>query len=170
MGVWELIRKAKDPSLYTVVFEDSAAMLGLIVAFVGVFLGHWLENPYFDGAASIIIGLILMAVAFILVVETKGLLLGEGMEAEGLASVRGIVEADEAVERTGGILTMYMGPHGLLVNLEVVFNASLKVEAIHEAIHRIERAIVAKHSDVTRIYIEVQSLAGNPTIDITGAS
>jgi len=162
MGVWEFIRKAKDPSLYTVVFEDSAAMLGLIVAFVGVFLGNLIENLYFDGAASIIIGLILMAVAFILVVETKGLLLGEGMEAEGLASVRGIVEADNAVERAGDILTMYMGPHALLVNLEVVFKVSLQAEAIHEAIHRIERAIVAKHPDVTRVYIEVQSLAGDP--------
>ncbi|HBD06992.1 MAG TPA: cation transporter, partial [Syntrophobacteraceae bacterium] len=64
------------------------------------------------------------------------LLLGEGMEAEGLASVRGIVEADNAVERAGDILTMYMGPHALLVNLEVVFKVSLQAEAIHEAIHR----------------------------------
>ncbi len=162
MGAWEFIRKGKDPSLYTVVFEDSAAMLGLIVAFIGVFLGHLFENPYFDGGASIVIGIILMSVAFILVVETKGLLLGEGMEPEGIASLRRIIEADEAVERAGDILTLYMGPHALLVNLEVVFKPSLGAEAIHEAIHRIERAIGAEHPDVSRIYIEVQSLAGDP--------
>lgn len=162
MGVWEFIRKGKDPSLYTVVFEDSAAMLGLIVAFIGVFLGHLFENPYFDGGASIIIGLILMSVAFVLVVETKGLLLGEGMEPDGIASLRSIVEADDAVERAGDILTMYMGPHALLVNLEVVFKSSLRAEAIHDATHRIEREIVAVHPQVTRVYIEVQSLAGDP--------
>jgi len=162
MGVWEFIRKAKDPSLYTVVFEDSAAMLGLVVAFIGVFLGHLFENPYFDGGASIIIGLILMAVAFILVVETKGLLLGEGMEADDIASLRRIVESDEGVERAGDILTMYMGPHSVLVNLEVVFKDTLSAEAIHETIHRVESGIIAAHPEVARVYIEVQSLAGDP--------
>lgn len=159
---WRFIRDSKDPSLYTVVLEDSAAMLGLIFAFLGVFFGHMLHNPYLDGIASIAIGLLLMGVAFILASETKGLLLGEGMDAAQLASVRGIVEGDEGVERAGDILTMYMGPHSLLVNLEVVFKDALSAEQIHDAIHRIERAIVAVHPEVTRVYIEVQSLAGDP--------
>ncbi|MBN2405948.1 MAG: cation transporter [Coriobacteriia bacterium] len=162
LGAWEFIRQSKDPSLYTVVLEDSAAMTGLVFAFLGVFFGHLLNNPYLDGIASIAIGLLLMGVAFILAAETKGLLLGEGMTAAGIESLRNIVEADEGVERAGEILTMYMGPHALLVNLEVVFKDTLSAEEIHDAIHRVETGITAKHPDVSRVYIEVQSLAGDP--------
>jgi len=103
------IRNSKDPSLYTVVLEDSAAMIGLVVAFLGVFFGHLLENPYFDGGASIVIGLLLMSVAWILGSETKGLLLGESADAATLARIREAVEADRAVERAGEILTMVHG-------------------------------------------------------------
>ncbi len=162
LGSWEFIRQSKDPSLYTVVLEDSAAMTGLVFAFLGVFFGHLLNNPYLDGIASIAIGLLLMGVAFILAAETKGLLLGEGMTAAGIENLRSIVEADEGVERAGEILTMYMGPHALLVNLEVVFKDTLSAEQIHDSIHRVETGITAKHPDVSRVYIEVQSLAGDP--------
>lgn len=78
-GVWRAIRTGKDPSLFTIVFEDSAALAGLIVAFIGVFLGHLLENPYFDGAASVAIGLILAGVAALLAMESKGLLVGRAL-------------------------------------------------------------------------------------------
>lgn len=153
------VRESKDPSLYTVLFEDTAAMLGLIVAFLGVFLGHVLSNPYIDGAASVLIGLILMAVAFFLAVESKGLLIGEGADPGTLARIRRLVESDEAVERAGSILTMYLGPHELLVNLGVVFKEGLRVERIHDAVHRIETAIETAHPECTRVYIEVESLA-----------
>ncbi|MHB1342038.1 MAG: cation diffusion facilitator family transporter [Coriobacteriia bacterium] len=152
------IRKSKDPSLYTIVLEDSAAMLGLIFAFAGVFLGHLFDNPYFDGGASIIIGLLLMSVAWLLGVETKGLLLGEGADAETLASIREAVESDRSVDRAGEILTMYMGPSELIVNLGVQFKSTLGAEEIHDAIHRIETAISVKHPECTRVYIEVESL------------
>ncbi len=87
-GAWQYIRSAKDPSTYTVVLEDAAAMLGLVFAFLGVFFGHLLKNPYLDGAASVAIGLLLMGVAFILAFETKSLLLGEGVDAATLARRR----------------------------------------------------------------------------------
>ncbi|MHB8707166.1 MAG: cation diffusion facilitator family transporter [Coriobacteriia bacterium] len=152
------IRKSKDPSLYTIVLEDSAAMLGLIFAFAGVFFGHLLDNPYFDGGASILIGVLLMGVAWLLGVETKGLLLGEGADAETLASIREAVESDRSVDRAGEILTMYMGPSELIVNLGVQFKSTLGAEEIHDAIHRIETAISVKHPECTRVYIEVESL------------
>jgi len=158
LGPWQFIRESKDPSLYTVVLEDSAAMLGLVFAFLGVFFGHLFGNPYLDGIASIAIGLLLMAVAFVLASETKGLLLGEGLDAAGLAELRRLVEADADVERAGDILTMYLGPNDLLVNLGVTFRPGLRAEAMHESIRRIEAAISARYPECTRVYIEAESL------------
>ncbi|MCL4078017.1 cation diffusion facilitator family transporter [Coriobacteriia bacterium Es71-Z0120] len=154
----EFIRSSKDPSLYTVVFEDSAAMLGLVVAFLGVFFGHLLENPYFDGAASIVIGLILMGVAWLLAAETHGLLLGEGADPALTRRLTEIIASDEAVERVTELLTMYMGPHDLLVNVGVQFRRGIHAEAVHRAIHRIEERLQAEHPEIKRVYVEVDSL------------
>lgn len=155
---WDYIRTAKDPSTYTVVLEDSAAMAGLVFAFLGVFFGHLLNNPYLDGAASILIGVLLMAVAFVLAFETKGLLLGEGVDKATLADMRRRIEADPAVSGVGDILTMYMGPHELLVNLGVQFEPGTSVEESREAIGRIEADIAGAYPECTRIYIEAESL------------
>ena len=161
----QFIRRSKDPSLYTVVFEDTAAMLGLIIAFLGIFFGHMLENPYLDGAASIAIGLLLMSVAGVLASRTKGLLLGEGVNPEELADMRNRVESDPAVERAGDILTMYMGPHDLLVNMGVCFAPGTTAEEMHEAIRRIEADLRAGYPETNRVYIEAESLpvAGAPS-------
>jgi cation diffusion facilitator family transporter len=155
---WRYMRTAKDPSTYTVVLEDSAAILGLFFAFLGVFLGHLLKNPYFDGAASIVIGLLLMSVAFFLAFETRSLLLGEGVDRGTLADMRRRVEADPAVEKAAEILTMYMGPHDLLVNLGVCFKKGVSAEQAHEAIHRIEGSIQGAYPECLRVYIEAESL------------
>jgi len=153
----DFIRASKDPSLFTIVFEDAAAMLGLIVAFIGVFLGQVTGSPYFDGAASVIIGLILMSVAWLLARESKGLLVGEGVEAATLAAMRGLVAAESGVECVGDIRTMYLGPNDLLVNLDVAFGEGLGGEAIHEAITRIEDVLKAAYPEVKRVYVEVES-------------
>lgn len=165
-SAWQFIRTSKDPSLYTVVLEDSAAMLGLAVAFLGVFFGHLFHNAYLDGVASIVIGLLLMSVAFLLASETKGLLLGEGADDATVADIRARVEADPAVQQAGDILTMYMGPHELLVNLGVSFTPGLPAEEMHEAIHRIEADIARSYPECTRVYIEAESLPvpGEPPV------
>jgi cation diffusion facilitator family transporter len=157
-GAWRYIRGAKDPSTYTVVLEDCAAMLGLFFAFLGVFFGHLLKNPYFDGAASVIIGLLLMSVAFLLAFETRSLLLGEGVDSATLADMRRRVEADPAVGQAAEILTMYMGPHDLLMNLGVSFKKGVSAEQAHEAIHRIEGSIREAYPECLRVYIEAESL------------
>lgn len=154
----EFVRTSKDPSLYTVVFEDLAALLGLVVAFLGVFFGHLLKNPYLDGAASIVIGLILMGVAWLLAAETKGLLLGEGADSAIRRRLTEMVESDEMVERVTELLTMYMGPHDLLVNVGVEFREGISAEAVHAAIHRIEEHLQAEHPEIKRVYVEVDSL------------
>lgn len=158
MGAWQYIRQSKDPSLYTVVLEDSAAMLGLVFAFLGIFLGHLFGNPYLDGVASIVIGLLLMSVAGILASRTMGLLLGEGVTPDELEDIWTRVESDPAVERAGMILTMYMGPHDLLVNMGVCFVKGTTAEQMHEAIRRIETDLKSAYPQINRVYIEAESL------------
>ena len=155
----EFIRATKDPSLFTIVFEDSAAMLGLLVAFLGVALGQLTGSPYFDGAASVIIGLILAGVAWLLARETKGLLVGEGVEAADLAAMRALVLSDPAIEGVGDILTMYVGPKELLVNLDVAFGEGVDAAGMHASIARVEAALKAAYPEVGNVYIEAASLA-----------
>lgn len=116
-------------------------------------------DAYLDGVASIAIGLLLMSMAFILASETKGLLLGEGVDAATLADIRRRVESDPAILRATDILTMYMGPHDLLVNLCVYFKPGIPVEEIHNAIHRIEDNIQGAYPECAHVYIKAQSLA-----------
>jgi cation diffusion facilitator family transporter len=158
MGAWQYIRQSKDPSLYTVVLEDSAAMLGLVFAFLGIFLGHLFHNAYLDGVASIVIGLLLMSVAGILASRTMGLLLGEGVTPDELKDIWTRVESDPAVDRAGTILTMYIGPHDLLVNMGVCFTAGTTAEQMHEAIRRIEDDLKRAYPQINRVYIEAESL------------
>jgi cation diffusion facilitator family transporter len=159
MGTWNFIRRSKDPSLYAVVFEDSAAILGLVFAFLGIFLGHLFHNPYLDGIASIAIGLLLMSVAWFLASRTKGLLMGEGVSPEELADIRRRVESDQAVRKAGDILTMYMGPQDLIINMGVCFVAGTTDQQMHDSIHRIEADLFKAYPETKRVYIEAETLA-----------
>ncbi len=157
-GVLEAIRKSKDPTTFTVLVEDTAALLGLIVAFTGILLGQLLQNPYLDGCASILIGLILGAVAALLAYESKGLLIGEGVSSEVLASIRSMVRKDEAVDEVRKSLTMHFGPDEVLLTLDVRFKKHLKANAIAGAIDRLEKNIRAKHPEIKYIFIEAKAL------------
>jgi cation diffusion facilitator family transporter len=155
----EFIRASKDPSLFTIVFEDSAAMAGLVVAFLGVLIGQLTRSPYADGAASVVIGLILMGVAWMLARETKGLLIGEGVEPAVLERMRAIVVAESAIEGVGEIRTMYVGPNDLLVNLDVAFRSGTDAPGMHAAIARVETALKAAYPEVRNVYVEAAALA-----------
>ncbi len=152
------IREAKDPSLFTVVLEDSAAEMGLLFAFLGTLLGHLTGNPYFDGIASVLIGVLLACVAIILLRETKGLIIGEGLNGEELKQLARIVEANPNVRKCGRILTLYLGPHDLLVTIDVTFEETAERSNIDHAIDALERAIVAAFPQTTRIFIEPEDL------------
>jgi cation diffusion facilitator family transporter len=152
-------KKSKDPSLYTIVLEDSAALLGLIFALVGIFFSHLFNNVYLDAAAACLIGLLLMAVAGILMFESKSLLLGKGVTPEELDRIENIVESDEDITKCGQILTMYMGPHDLLITIDVTFKSDRSAEQILASINRIEKGIVHEFPESTRIFIESDSLA-----------
>jgi cation diffusion facilitator family transporter len=150
------IHHGKDPSLFTVLFEDTAALLGLVVAFLGVFISHQLEAPAVDGAASVVIGLILICAAGWLAYESRSLLVGEAAGQELVAAVREIALSDPAVIGLGAVLTMHLGPEEVLLNIEVQFTQGLPAEDIHAAVHRIEERISEPFPEVSRVFIEVE--------------
>jgi cation diffusion facilitator family transporter len=161
-GIFETIHASKDPTTFTVLFEDTAALLGLVVAFVGIFLGHQLHNPYLDGVASIVIGAILATVAAFLAYESKGLLIGEGVDDKILESIRLIAGHDDSVEEVRKSLTMHLSPDDVLLALDLRFKKHLQAEEIAAAIDRIETKIRAAHPEIKRIFIEAKAIRRTP--------
>ncbi len=158
---WEAVRTSKDPIVFTVLFEDSAALLGLVVAFVGIFLGHQFHNPAFDGIGSIVIGIILAVVAIVLAYESKGLLIGESADIETVNNIRRLAADEPAVERVMRTLTMHLGPDEVLLNLEIHFYIQLSSEEVALAVSRLEETIRTYHPEVKHIFIEAKSLAAS---------
>jgi cation diffusion facilitator family transporter len=151
------VRDSKDPSIFTVLLEDTAAMLGLLVAFVGIALGQWLEIPQLDGLASILIGCILAGAAILLAQETKGLLIGEGADPEIVREISRVLSAHSAIDRVNEILSMHQGPDDILVNVSVEFRDGLAIGAIERHTAAIEREIKARIPGARRVFIEAQS-------------
>jgi cation diffusion facilitator family transporter len=158
-GFMEAIRSSKDPTTFTVLFEDSAAMAGLIVALIGVHLASALHLPVIDGIASIIIGLILFGTATFLVWESKKLLIGEAADPAIRESVRSIAHAVPGVKGVGRIMSVHMGPYTLVLNLDIHFEPNLSAEKVEQAVDQMEKAIRTEHEYVKYIFVEVQSLA-----------
>jgi cation diffusion facilitator family transporter len=158
-GFWQDLKASKDPANFAVIFEDSAALLGLIVAGLGVFLGHQLDNPYLDGAASIVIGVILSVIAIFLAYESKGLLIGEGADTRILDSIARLVKADAAIQSANPPLTMHFGPNEVFLALDVHFRPDLSALEVEKAVDRIEKTIRQQHPDIKRIFIEARAVS-----------
>jgi len=166
-GVLETIHETKDPTSFTVVLEDTAALLGLLFAFVGIFLGQQLGLPYLDGVASVVIGLLLCGVAVLMVYESKGLLIGEGLDKETLKKVRKLVEDDPAIERVRALYTLYLGPHEVLLTIELRFHSHISALEVRKGVRRLQKGIQSCHPDIKRIFFGAESLTddGNLTMD-----
>lgn len=156
-GYLEAVKRGKDPSLFMVLFEDSAAMLGLLVAFLGIAMSQWTGNPYYDGAASVVIGIILAGTAIWLAIETKSLLIGESAESEVVADIRKIIHAHSTVEHINEILTLHMGPDYILVTVSVDFADSCAVGAIETTIAEMDEKIKAAQPMVKRVFVEAEA-------------
>ncbi len=152
----QAVRQSKDPTLFTVLFEDSAAMLGLMIAFVGIYLSRALELPWLDGAASILIGLILAGTAMLLAYESKGLLIGEAADTEVLNGIRRLVAEDPGIVSANEILTMHLGPRDVLLNLSLDFKDHLSAAQVENVVSAMEQRIKRAHPEVKRIFIEAQ--------------
>ena len=155
-GYIEAVQRGKDPSMFVVLFEDSAALLGLLIALLGIWLAQVTGNPVFDGVASILIGVILGGTAIWLAIETKGLLIGEGANKEVIASIRSIAESFDEVEKVNELLTMHMGPEFILVNISIRFKRGQFTREIEAVIQDIGSVIKAKHGFVKRIFVEAE--------------
>lgn len=156
-SIMEYIHYCKDPSEYTVALEDSAAEAGLLFAFLGVFLSHHLQMPWIDGLASVLIGALLVVVAIVLLSETKGLLIGEGLTVKETARLRSIVDRTPGVTACGKILTVYLGPKSLEIAIDVDFADGLDEQDVMRTTDTIESRIRASFPEADRITIESQS-------------
>ena len=155
---WRSLRESKNPAVFTVVAEDFAALAGLVVAALGVYLGHRFNNHYMDGMASVGIGLILSAVAIYLATESKGLLIGESVDPSVIKSVDRIAAADPAVAGVRRPLTMHFGPREALLAMEIEFQPHLAAPEIVATIDRLQRKIQAEHPEIKHIYIEAAKI------------
>lgn len=162
-GYLEAVRKGKDPTSFVVLFEDSAALLGLLVAFLGVFLTQLTGNLIFDGLASIVIGLILGGTAIWLAYETKGLLIGESANRQVVQEIRRIVGNYPHVDHVNEVLTMHMGPNFILANLSVDFADRVTAVELEHAIASLDSLIKETCPDVQRVFIEAEARRGSAT-------
>lgn len=157
----QAVRHSKDPTVFTVLFEDTAAMLGLIIAFFGVIGSHLFGLHMLDGLASVGIGVVLASVAILLAIESKGLLIGEGADPAVVADLRAILNADDRIHRTNEVLTMHLGPEEVLLNTSIDFVSDLSADQVEAAISEIEAKIKSRYPAIRRVFIEAQSWTGH---------
>ncbi|WGT64835.1 cation diffusion facilitator family transporter [Variovorax paradoxus] len=151
---WRALEQSKDPTTYTVLAEDSAALMGLAVAALGIYLSHRLKLPQLDGAASVVIGLLLAGVAVLLIGQARGLLIGEGIRPETARAIRSLAMAQPSVSDVGHVLSMYIGPDEVLAIVDVNFKEGTATGEAAEAISAIERQVRARFPMIRRLFIE----------------
>jgi cation diffusion facilitator family transporter len=166
-GYFEAVHKGKDPSLFVVLFEDSAAMLGLMAAFVGVLLSDVTGIPHFDGAASVVIGIILGGTAVWLAYETKGLLIGESANPRIVRGIRELALKYDEIQHVNEVLTLHMGPDFIVANISVDFDNAIPAQRVKRTIQSLDEAIKAAFPHVQRIFVEAE--ARRPIASAPGA-
>jgi cation diffusion facilitator family transporter len=160
LGYFQAVRLSKDPTLFTVLFEDTAAMLGLMVAFVGILLSQVLERPVLDGVASLVIGAILAGTAALLAYECRGLLTGESASPATVREIEQIIAEQPGIRRMNELLTMHFGPHDVLLNISLDFADQLSSAEVEGTVSTLERRIKNRFPDITRVFIEAQRSSG----------
>ncbi|MDP4006793.1 cation diffusion facilitator family transporter [Methylobacterium sp. NEAU K] len=153
------IRRSKDPTLFTILAEDTAALIGLLIALVGVVLAHLLDMPSLDGWASVGIGLVLIGMAVFLMIETHGLLIGEAADPKLVAAISDLVRAEPGVLHLNEVLTQHLGPADILVNVSIDMADDLSAGEVESLVTRLDRAVKQREPDVTRVFIEIQTPA-----------
>ncbi len=159
LGYYAAFRASKDPTSFIVLFEDSAALIGIVIAAVGTFAATRLDMPALDGIASILIGVVLAATAGFLARESKSLLIGERADRALSDSLLRIAEGASATSSANGVITVQLAPDQILAALSLEFDDTLRVPEIEAAVIEIERLIRAAHPEVVRLFIKPQSRA-----------
>ena len=151
---WQALHRSKDPTTYTVLAEDSAALVGLVVAALGIALSQRFDRPELDGAASLVIGLLLAGVAVALIRESRGLLIGEGIRPETARAIRSIALGQPKVRDVGRVLSMYIGPDDALVTMDLDFDDGTAAADAAAAIAAVERQVRERYPMIKRLFIE----------------
>lgn len=162
LGWWQAVRQSKDPPAFIVLLENGAAIAGLIVAAIGLAISQLTGNPFFDGAASVIIGVILGLTALLLAVESKALLIGESADPELVAGLRALACAHKQVMGVGEILTLHSAPDQITVMMSVDFDDAISAGEAEAIVHHIESEAAARWPAVRRLYIRPRSGADGP--------
>jgi len=158
-SILHTLHNSKDPSVFTVLVEDSSDLIGLTLAFLGVLLSHLLNNPALDAVASILIGFVLVAASIALGIESAGLLIGEGADQPTIESAYEIIGNDAAVQSVANVLTMQLGPEEVLLVGDVSFLPQLGTRDLELAVERVEQTIRRRHPEVKRIYFDAEALS-----------
>ena len=153
-GYWRAVKRSKDPSLFSVVLEDVADLCGLAIAFLGVWLSHRLNMPVLDGAASIAIGILLGAVATILLIETHGLLVGEAARPELIDAIHRAVLEEDGVRAASRPASLHVGPRNIVVALQVEFEHGLSAEQVAESAAALDQRLRGQHPDIQRVFVQ----------------
>ncbi len=153
----DAVRSSKDPTVFTVLFEDMAALLGLLFAAAGLAIGQVFNLPVMDGVASVVIGVLLAVTAGFLAYESQSLLTGEGVRPEVRASIRRLAESEAGVVRVNELLTMHFGPQDVLVAMSLDFQDAQTAATVESTVSRLERRIKSDYPEVTRVFVEAQS-------------
>ncbi len=151
------IQRSKDPALYTILVEDIAALIGLVIALAGVVLAHVLDMPVLDGWSSVGIGIVLVGMAIFLMIETHGLLIGEAADPTVVKAIDEAVRGESAVHHVNEVLTQHLGPSDILVNVSLDVEDALPAGEIEQLVGRLEKRLRAQNADVKRVFIEIQS-------------
>lgn len=159
-ALFKAIRDSKDPPSFIVLFEDSAAIIGLIIAFAGTYFAVSLDMPVLDGVASIMIGLVLAATAVLLAKETKGLLIGESADQSIVDSIMRLAGEMDGVAHANGILTVHLAPQQIAVGLSLEFADELRTSDIEVRVAELERRLRHAHPAVIALFVKPQSPGG----------
>jgi cation diffusion facilitator family transporter len=157
-GIIETIKVSKDPTTFSVLLEDSAALVGLAVAGAGIYLSNRLAMPWLDGASSIAIGALLCAIAVVMVYESKSLLVGEGVGRATAQALRTLIASDAAVQSIGKLATLYLGPEDVMLAVEIRFHADNSLDDTRHAIGRITRSIREKYPRIRHVFLDASSI------------
>ena len=155
---FQRVHISKDPSHFVVIYEDGAALGGLLIAGIGVFIGSHFNLPVADGIASIVIGLLLAFVAVLLTIESRDLLLGESMQSYEVDNIMKIVKQEKNVVDLLRPLSMHMSPNDILLALDVQFNPEINSTELLKTIKRLENSIQKVYPAIKRIYVEATNL------------
>ena len=156
----EAARRSKDPTTFMVLFEDSAAVLGLLIALAGTAAAQVLGRPVLDGVASIAIGILLAVVAAFLARESKGLLIGEPAQSEVADAICAIVRLEPGIERANGLFTVHVGPRQVVAGISVDFRDDLTARQVEEIVATVEARVRKAHPEIVSLLIKPQSAAG----------